>query len=105
APQPPLFLVPDLLGRLAAGDGIAHTLDLGAADAIGPQLAEQWPEMVLDASSIRPERRGLLVSKKAPVRTVERFLSEAEIARLAAALDGEAQSSDNPRRPRSSSCF
>jgi integrase len=34
--------------------------------------------------------------KKAPVRKVERFLSEAEIARLAAALDAEAQQSGNP---------
>jgi integrase len=34
--------------------------------------------------------------KKAPVRKVERFLSEAEIARLAEALDAEAQQSGNP---------
>ena len=34
--------------------------------------------------------------KKAPVRKVERFLSEAEIARLAEALDIEAQRSGNP---------
>jgi integrase len=34
--------------------------------------------------------------KKAPVRKVERFLSEAEIARLAAALDGEAERTANP---------
>jgi integrase len=34
--------------------------------------------------------------KKAPVRKVERFLSEAEIARLAEALDAEAQRSGNP---------
>ena len=34
--------------------------------------------------------------KKAPVRRVERFLSEAEIARLADALDAEAQGSGNP---------
>lgn len=34
--------------------------------------------------------------KKAPVRKVERFLSEAEIARLAAALDAEAQTTGNP---------
>jgi integrase len=34
--------------------------------------------------------------KKAPVRKVERFLSEAEIARLAKALDAEAQKSGNP---------
>jgi integrase len=34
--------------------------------------------------------------KKAPVRKVERFLSEAEIARLAAALDAEAQRTGNP---------
>jgi integrase len=34
--------------------------------------------------------------KKAPVRKVERFLSEAEIARLADALDAEAQVSGNP---------
>src|SRR5207237_5926144 len=34
--------------------------------------------------------------KKAPVRRVERFLSEAEIARLAEALDAEAQQSGNP---------
>lgn len=34
--------------------------------------------------------------KKAPVRKVERFLSEAEIARLAEALDGEVQQSGNP---------
>jgi integrase len=36
------------------------------------------------------------VSKKAPVRKVERFLSEAEITRLAEALDEEAQRSGNP---------
>ena len=35
-------------------------------------------------------------SKKAPVRKVERFLSEAEIARLAEALDAEADRSGNP---------
>ena len=34
--------------------------------------------------------------KKAPVRKVERFLSEAEIARLAAALDAEAERTGNP---------
>ena len=34
--------------------------------------------------------------KKAPVRKVERFLSEAEIARLAAALDAEAARTGNP---------
>ena len=34
--------------------------------------------------------------KKAPVRKVERFLSEAEIAQLAEALDAEAQRSGNP---------
>jgi integrase len=34
--------------------------------------------------------------KKAPVRKVERFLSEAEIAKLAAALEGEARRSGNP---------
>jgi integrase len=34
--------------------------------------------------------------KKAPVRKVERFLSEAEIARLAEALDEEANRSGNP---------
>ena len=33
------------------------------------------------------------------MRTVERFLSEAEIARLDAALDAEAQSSGNPYPP------
>jgi integrase len=37
--------------------------------------------------------------KKAPVRKVERFLSEAEIARLADALDAEAQQSGNPYSP------
>jgi integrase len=37
--------------------------------------------------------------KKAPVRKVERFLSEAEIARLAEALDAEAQHSGNPYPP------
>ncbi len=37
--------------------------------------------------------------KKAPVRKVERFLSEAEIARLAEALDAEAQQSHNPYPP------
>ncbi len=46
--------------------------------------------------------RGLYVGnpargvKKAPVRKVERYLSEAEIARLAEALDAEAQESGNP---------
>lgn len=46
--------------------------------------------------------RGLYVDnpargvKKAPVRKVERYLSEAEIARLAEALDAEAQESGNP---------
>jgi integrase len=34
--------------------------------------------------------------KRAPVRRVERFLSEAEYARLAEALDAEAESSGNP---------
>ena len=34
--------------------------------------------------------------KKAPVRKVERYLSEGEIARLAEALDAEAQESGNP---------
>jgi integrase len=34
--------------------------------------------------------------KKAPVRKVERFLSEAEIAQLAAALDAEVERSGNP---------
>jgi len=34
--------------------------------------------------------------KKAPVRKLERFLSEAEIARLAAALDAETERSGNP---------
>lgn len=34
--------------------------------------------------------------KKAPVRKLERFLSETEIARLAAALDAEAQDTGNP---------
>ena len=34
--------------------------------------------------------------KKAPVRKVERFLSEAEIARLAAALDSEEERTGNP---------
>ncbi|MGC2412834.1 MAG: site-specific integrase [Stellaceae bacterium] len=34
--------------------------------------------------------------KKAPVRKVERFLSDAEIARLAEALEAEAQRSNNP---------
>jgi integrase len=34
--------------------------------------------------------------KKAPVRKVERFLSEAEIGRLAEALDAETQRSENP---------
>ena len=34
--------------------------------------------------------------KKAPVRKVERFLSEAEIAKLAEALEGEARRSGNP---------
>ena len=37
--------------------------------------------------------------KKAPVRKIERFLSEAEIARLAEALDAEAQQSGNPYPP------
>jgi integrase len=37
--------------------------------------------------------------KKAPVRKVERFLSEAEIARLAEALEAEAQQSGNPYPP------
>jgi integrase len=37
--------------------------------------------------------------KKTPVRKVERFLSEAEIARLADALDIEAQQSANPYPP------
>jgi integrase len=37
--------------------------------------------------------------KKAPVRKVERFLSEAEIARLAEALDAEARRSGNPYPP------
>jgi len=37
--------------------------------------------------------------KKAPVRKVERYLSEAEIARLAEALDGEVQESGNPYPP------
>jgi integrase len=37
--------------------------------------------------------------KKAPVRKVERFLSEAEIARLAEALDAEVQQSGNPYPP------
>jgi integrase len=37
--------------------------------------------------------------KKAPVRRVERFLSEAEIARLAEMLDTEAQRSGNPYPP------
>src|SRR5260370_40557305 len=37
--------------------------------------------------------------KKAPVRKVERFLSEAEIARLAEALDAEAQQSGTPYPP------
>jgi integrase len=37
--------------------------------------------------------------KKAPVRKLERFLSEAEIARLAEALDAEAQQSGNPYPP------
>jgi integrase len=37
--------------------------------------------------------------KKAPVRKVERFLSEAEIARLAEALVAEAQRSGNPYPP------
>ena len=37
--------------------------------------------------------------KKAPVRKVERFLSEAEIARLAEALDENAQHSANPYPP------
>jgi integrase len=37
--------------------------------------------------------------KKAPVRKVERFLSEVEIARLADALDTEAQQSANPYPP------
>jgi len=37
--------------------------------------------------------------KKAPVRKVERFLSETEIARLAEALDAEAQRSANPYPP------
>jgi integrase len=37
--------------------------------------------------------------KKAPVRKVERFLSKAEIARLAEALDAEAQRSGNPYPP------
>jgi integrase len=49
--------------------------------------------------------RGLLADnpargvKKAPVRKVERFLSEAEIARLADALEAEAQQSGNPYAP------
>jgi integrase len=37
--------------------------------------------------------------KKAPVRKVERYLSESEIARLAEALDAEAQESGNPYPP------
>jgi integrase len=37
--------------------------------------------------------------KKAPVRKVERFLSEFEIAQLAAALDAETQHSGNPYPP------
>ena len=37
--------------------------------------------------------------KKAPVRKVERYLSEAEIARLAEALDAEVQESGNPYPP------
>jgi integrase len=37
--------------------------------------------------------------KKAPVRKIERFLSEAEIARLAEALDAEVQQSGNPYPP------
>jgi integrase len=49
--------------------------------------------------------RGLCVDnpargvKKAPVRKIERFLSEAEIARLAEALDAEALQSGNPYPP------
>lgn len=49
--------------------------------------------------------RGLCVDnpsrgvKKAPVRKVERFLSEAEITRLAEALDAEAQRFSNPYPP------
>jgi integrase len=49
--------------------------------------------------------RGLLADnpargvKKAPVRKVERFLSEAEIARLAEALETQAQQSGNPYPP------
>ncbi|HEV2185610.1 MAG TPA: tyrosine-type recombinase/integrase [Stellaceae bacterium] len=37
--------------------------------------------------------------KKAPVRKIERFLSEAEFAQLAEALDAEAQHSGNPYPP------
>ena len=62
AARPPLVAVPDLLGRLAGRNGVAHPLDIGANDAISPQFAEQRSQVMLDASAIGLEGRGLLVA-------------------------------------------
>lgn len=70
-------------GKGAAAQGVALVSSIYAF-AIGRGLCGDNPA------------RGV---KKAPVRKVERFLSEAEIARLAETLDAEAQHSGNPFPP------
>src|SRR5207244_1510166 len=52
----------DLLGSLAGRDGVAHPLDIGANDTIGPQFAEQGPQVLLDATVFGLQGRGLLVA-------------------------------------------
>jgi integrase len=47
------------------------------------------------ARGLRPDNPALGI-KKPPIRKMERFLSEAEIARLAIALDAEANRTDDP---------
>jgi len=52
APGPSLLAALDPLHRLAGRDGVAHSLDIGADDALSPQFAEEGPEVVFDASPI-----------------------------------------------------
>ena len=52
AARTPFLGAREALSRLSGGNGIPHALDLGAPNAIGPQLAEQWAQVVFDSAPI-----------------------------------------------------
>jgi integrase len=88
-------------GKTAAKLGDAEKRPSGSMAKGGKGVAAQCVTLISAIFTFAIERalcadnpaRGV---KKAPVRKVDRFLSEAEIARLAAALDAEAQRTGNP---------